>query len=132
MIAFRQFGRQREGLSSTHFALILFPLFGGEDPLEFPTAGYRQRHFLAVCENLHRRQRVNRHFRGGCCTMHRIQQTLFSRRSNRLRLTVRIDVVGTYSRRQRGVIKAFSLHRPVLSVLPARYVVDSRELSGRS
>ena len=100
--------------------------------MELPLARYRQRHLFAVGEYLHRWQRVNRHLRGDSGTMHRIKQPLLSGRSNGLRLTVRVDIAWAYSRRQGCVIKAFSLHRPVLSVLPARYVVDSRELSGRS
>ena len=100
--------------------------------MELPLARHRQRHLFAVGEHLHRRQRVNRRLHGGRCTMHRIKQPLLGHRSNGLRLSVSIDVAWAYSRRQGSVIKAFSLHRPVLSVLPARYVADNRESSGRS
>ena len=132
VIPLRQSGRQRQRLAAAGFTLILLTVLSGQDPLILTASCHRQRHFFAVSENFHVRQRVNRHFRGGGRAMHRIQQALFGDSRDRLRLAVRVDIAGADARRQRGIIEAFTLHRPSFSVSPARYVADNRGSSGRS
>lgn len=99
MIAFRQFGRQRQRVATFYQPLILLPFFGGQDPVKLTVPGHRQRHLFAVGENLYIRQRINRRLRDGGRTMHRIKQTLLGHRGNRLRLAVRVDVARADPRR---------------------------------
>ena len=65
VVPLRQFSRQRQRLAAAGFPLILLTVLSGQDPLILTASCHRQRHFFAVGENFHVRQRVNRHFRGG-------------------------------------------------------------------
>ena len=113
VIALRQLRRKGEGFAAGGMAFMLMPLFGGEQPAELAATFHRQRHLFARGKDLHVRHRRSRRFRVGF--VHGIQQTSFGVRTNRLRFAVRIDVTEANSRRLRGTVQTFTLHRASLA-----------------
>ena len=94
-------------------AFVLMPLFGGKQPAELTAPLHRQRHLFACGEYLHVRHRRNRRFRVGF--VHGIQQTSFGVGANRLWFAVSINVTEANSRRLRGTVQTFTLHRASLA-----------------
>ncbi|SAI17642.1 Uncharacterised protein [Enterobacter hormaechei] len=113
VVALRQLRRKVKGFAACGMAFVLMPLFGGEQPAELAAPFHRQRHLFARGKDLHVRHRRTRRFRVGF--VHGIQQTSFGVRTNRLRFAVRIDVTEANSRRLRGTVQTFTLHRASLA-----------------
>ncbi len=113
VIPLRQLRRKGERFAAGGMTFVLMPLFGGEQPAEFAAPFYRQRHLFTRGKDLHVWHRGNRRFRVDF--VHRIEQTSFGVRTNRLRFAVRIDVTEANSRRLRGTVQTFTLHRASLA-----------------
>ena len=113
VVALRQLRRKVKGFAAGGVTFVLMPLFGREQPAKLPAPFHRERHLFTCGEYLHVRHRRTRRFRVGF--VHGIQQTSFGVRTNRLRFAVRIDVTEANSRRLRGTVQTFTLHRASLA-----------------
>ncbi len=113
MVTLRQLRRKGECFAAGGVALVLMPLFGGQQPGKLATSFHRQRHLLARGEDFNVRYRCGRRFRVGF--VHGIQQTSFGVGANRLWFAVSINVTEADPRRLRGTVQTFTLHRASLA-----------------
>ena len=113
VVALRQLRRKVKGFAAGGVAFVLMPLFGREQPAKLAAPFHRERHLFTCGEYLHVRHRRNRRFRVGF--VHGIQQTSFGVGANRLWFAVSINVTEANSRRLRGTVQTFTLHRASLA-----------------